>query len=908
MVFFIVLLAYAVLSTTFVLVNPDNETLDDTYVYNYEAPGTGHATDTSVRSTWNTSAYGSTQPIVAAWFKFNISPVAGMTVESAVLELYLSSNYLDTGESVNVDARHVYSSTVWTEESITNSNEPYSDTYINYTIQDTVLISTGDSTGYKSLNITDMVKRDVDEGSENTSIQVAGSIASGSPSYSTDYLNWRAKEYEFVAYRPKLTIVASEGGGGDSSAPNYSGVNSNTSEIWNGETIQFNITWSDDTALSTLVFSWNDSGSWQNVTNLTVSGTDYTGIFNQTSSATNGSIVGYRFYANDSSGNTNQTDIYTFNVSDPALTIQWINPTTDINHSQNQTRNYTVQVCCLNNDCGNINVSLDPPTETVAQVSEVLVAPSADSNLPIFKQGRQVCRTSNGDVYTGLRNSTGSDAMILSKSTTNGSVGSWTHKVVSASSGEIRNTMDCEGEDVMMLWWDGSSPHDITVINTTDGTTITTESITISSTDTSYMWAELWLMPNDVSYIWVQNTTSQGCLYRTTTRNGNWNQQSCITGMGDLQMTPSGTSFARLVVSGSGDASDDVFIFTRNDSTGRPIIMYNSTDAGSNFNSGTVIYSTTPYYVNGDSFYWVVNGSDIYGVGTDFFVGASDAERCMWHSPDLGVSWDAADCDNDTICDAGMVDSAISADSWGVYYTVDCEDTSNNHLLQIYPWNGTWQTEINVSVLTAEPDQYYMPHPAKEVWQDHVDFVTVELDDYNATYFMVNVSQGAGGGASPPAEKTLIPNGTGTPFYTTSGNPQTISLNEDQCSNVTWSVNATGSSGSSYNFYAYTNITRDQSYGANTTNINVTINVTSQAGDSCTYSGSGNWTISDHCNMHNTNYNVCPNNIIITDTGSLNISGTSQLNASMPVFNESDAEEWYRILIYPSTKVLLGGC
>ena len=49
-----------------------------------------------------------------------------------------------------------------------------------------------------------------------------------------------------------------------------------------------------------------------------------------------------------------------------------------------------------------------------------------------------------------------------------------------------------------------------------------------------------------------------------------------------------------------------------------------------------------------------------------------------------------------------------------------------------------------------------------------------------------------------------------TPFYTTNANPRYIDLEQNQCQNITWAVNATGSLGN-YIFYGYANKTDDNS-------------------------------------------------------------------------------------------------
>lgn len=78
--------------------------------------------------------------------------------------------------------------------------------------------------------------------------------------------------------------------------------------------------------------------------------------------------------------------------------------------------------------------------------------------------------------------------------------------------------------------------------------------------------------------------------------------------------------------------------------------------------------------------------------------------------------------------------------------------------------------------------------------------------------------------------------------------------------------------------------------------------------DSCTYSGSGDWVITDACQLVNTTYNVCPNFINISTTGSLNVSGSSILNASRIIWYPKSGTFDYRLRWYNPSKVRWGVC
>lgn len=71
--------------------------------------------------------------------------------------------------------------------------------------------------------------------------------------------------------------------------------------------------------------------------------------------------------------------------------------------------------------------------------------------------------------------------------------------------------------------------------------------------------------------------------------------------------------------------------------------------------------------------------------------------------------------------------------------------------------------------------------------------------------------------------KNLVSTTVGeTPFYTINANPRYIDLEQNQCQNMTWSVNATGSLGE-YIFFGYANKTANSSIGAETALVTVKI-------------------------------------------------------------------------------------
>ncbi|MBI2522972.1 S8 family serine peptidase [Candidatus Woesearchaeota archaeon] len=110
---------------------------------------------------------------------------------------------------------------------------------------------------------------------------------------------------------------------------------SNVNDLKKDDSIQFNVTWDDTTDLSSFIFSWNDTGLWQNVTNGSLSGKVQIVSINKTVTATRGNAVGYKFYANDSTNNFNETDTWIFSVANaiPSVLNITINSSDEINRT-----------------------------------------------------------------------------------------------------------------------------------------------------------------------------------------------------------------------------------------------------------------------------------------------------------------------------------------------------------------------------------------------------------------------------------------------------------------------------------------------------------------------------------------------------------------------------------------------
>lgn len=127
----------------------------------------------------------------------------------------------------------------------------------------------------------------------------------------------------------------------------------NDTTIFENQTVIFNATWTDsDGTLDSWIFSWNITGSWVNLTAVAFTSNNVSNT-TQLVNATEGTVVGWRFYANDTQGAWNSTPIETFTVlgfdgTPPTISNEAVTPTsvvssTDFNITANVTDDKTVQ-------------------------------------------------------------------------------------------------------------------------------------------------------------------------------------------------------------------------------------------------------------------------------------------------------------------------------------------------------------------------------------------------------------------------------------------------------------------------------------------------------------------------------------------------------------------------------------
>jgi len=142
----------------------------------------------------------------------------------------------------------------------------------------------------------------------------------------------------------------------DTTPPQWSNPQKNATTIYKNDYVKFNTSWTDNAGLSAYIFSTNDTGSWVNQSAVTFSGTSNTSTQTYQVTASRNTVVGWRFYANDTTNNWNATSIQTFTVSDKAPTSVTLNGPAD---AYTETSSNTITFnCSATDDYALANITL----------------------------------------------------------------------------------------------------------------------------------------------------------------------------------------------------------------------------------------------------------------------------------------------------------------------------------------------------------------------------------------------------------------------------------------------------------------------------------------------------------------------------------------------------------------------
>ena len=247
-----------------------------------------------------------------------------------------------------------------------------------------------------------------------------------------------------------------------------------------------------------------------------------------------------------------------------------------------------------------------------------------------------------------------------------------------------------------------------------------------------------------------------------------------------------------------------------------------------------------------------------------------------------------ADCITDNVC-------LTRGDQWPLFNNVsqvagdvasDCSANPDNTSWATGPCDshGTFQNLFDL--ISCSPDsnmvgvQYCLNLTADEELLDIEFNVWDNGNDDPGGGFSYNRSEIGGAGAG--GKGGTVSNTPGIiPFWTEELNPNsTVTLNQDECINYTWYVNATGPENQSinYTFFVYTNWTQDLSVNNISTMWNVTISDPLEvvAIDNCACPGfDTNWEInlSKYCITWG-DCDLGTGNLTFVDDGNFTINGT----------------------------------
>ncbi|MBU1854065.1 MAG: LamG domain-containing protein, partial [Candidatus Omnitrophica bacterium] len=104
----------------------------------------------------------------------------------------------------------------------------------------------------------------------------------------------------------------------ETTAPSWSNNWTNASLLKINRNATFNITVTDNIGLDYYIFSWNGTGTWDNTTSGSISGSSVNLSVSKSTNLSQGNVIGYNWYANDSAGNMNNSLLRTFTVINTA--------------------------------------------------------------------------------------------------------------------------------------------------------------------------------------------------------------------------------------------------------------------------------------------------------------------------------------------------------------------------------------------------------------------------------------------------------------------------------------------------------------------------------------------------------------------------------------------------------------
>jgi hypothetical protein len=524
------------------------------------------------------------------------------------------------------------------------------------------------------------------------------------------------------------------------------------------------------------------------------SGDTWTCALPESDQLTQGEHILY-FWGNDTLNNYHTPYNLSINVNliSSRLSIEPVYPTTNINVTQNEFFNYTVNVCCSESNCGGINVSLDPEVikEKPKENSEYFF----NGKLTLNKDST-ITRTIGGQLYADSKGTRLQDTPSLKDC-------EYCNNLKLIIKQDLKYPL--KEKDILDYYY----------INDTD--MIIVLNLTLSSTEFN----------KDVPIKSYQIGNESKVAYQTT-----FNLKSVAENQ--ILALPFGPDKEIKI----GDKSTTITL--DNPSTDIVANLYITPEYQYYGSMIKIDISSIP---SGQS----ILNSSLCLSPTTILTGDEDAKLLRildqtWDESTSTSTINAQSFDNEVTDKtfSQIVENEYSCINVSQQTIADYDDSNQYLSLRIedldYPIGTISYKDAALFIGAGEADGIS--------FEDRANNYGTGL----TPYLQINYEP-----VSPPAQegKTGLVNTTtgGIPFYTNMSNPQNITLAKDDCIEVTWWVNATGTIGTNHTFYAYANITSTP----NINNITPTLNITiiSGAGPCDCPSPASDWQIecSDNCDL-----------------------------------------------------------
>lgn len=316
--FILLVSSVTAIQDTLVLQDSDTELMDDSYVdLINSATNYGSSTQLLVQNTQYSI------------LKFNLSELTlGRSVTDileANLTIRFSSETLEAGEWIAYGIYHVYefptyniSDLPWNEGVINYNNKPSSGSNYNVSRYDEDNISDGESAGFKTFNITDMLIQAYNNGDENLSILVRG--YDENTDNSGDNLIFSSKELGNPSYNSKVEIFFDY-----NNIPVVEDYDTYPDVPQPNNDVKFNITCTDSDSITSYLQIYNDSVPYLSVQSQVVSNNTETTIYTLSSSliTTGETWIGEYWCGDGTSNSTKQNDSVT--ITNPIINFVTIN-------------------------------------------------------------------------------------------------------------------------------------------------------------------------------------------------------------------------------------------------------------------------------------------------------------------------------------------------------------------------------------------------------------------------------------------------------------------------------------------------------------------------------------------------------------------------------------------------------